>query len=275
MRKLTSNDFKMKDSFKISGAVLLILSFFLIYSCKKDKPTPPVLTTTAVTAISYTTATSGGNITADNGASVTTRGVCWGTSQNPTTSNSISSGGSGTGNFTSSLTNLTTGTTYYVRAYATNSAGTGYGTQVSFTTDKYPGIRLKTGTLLNSGAYIYFLALSKDVNYFNLTTTEKFAYRKTDADWYIDGDIIPFTTNYKEFTKPVGTYYLLLSGSGTVVVTTITVAAGDQTVIVSGTTYGGISISVVRPKKSVEYEQLKLKLIEYFIPGQTEYIIQR
>ena len=95
----------------------------------------PTLTTTAVTAITQTSAVSGGNVTNDGGAAVTARGVCWSTSANPTTANSHTTDGSGTGIFTSNLTGLTPGTTYYVRAYATNSAGTAYGNPDSFTTD--------------------------------------------------------------------------------------------------------------------------------------------
>ena len=97
--------------------------------------TLPTVSTTTVTSITSTSATSGGNVTATGGASVTARGVCWSTSQNPTVSNSHTTNGSGTGSFTSSMTGLTAGTTYYVRAYATNSAGTAYGNQVSFTTN--------------------------------------------------------------------------------------------------------------------------------------------
>ncbi len=97
-------------------------------------PIFPVLTTTTASAVTSSSATSGGNITSDGGTSVTARGVCWSTSQNPTTANSKTSNGTGTGSFTSSITGLSPGTTYYVRAYATNSAGTGYGDQVSFTT---------------------------------------------------------------------------------------------------------------------------------------------
>jgi formylglycine-generating enzyme required for sulfatase activity len=95
----------------------------------------PTVTTTAVSGITATTATSGGNVTSDGGASVTARGVCWSTSANPTTSNSKTTNGSGTGSFTSSISGLSPATTYHVRAYATNSAGTGYGADVAFTTD--------------------------------------------------------------------------------------------------------------------------------------------
>jgi hypothetical protein len=94
----------------------------------------PTVTTSAVTGITQTTATSGGNVTSDGGSSVTARGVCWSTSPNPTTANNKTTNGTGTGSFTSNLTGLTPGTPYYVRAYATNSQGTGYGNQVSFTT---------------------------------------------------------------------------------------------------------------------------------------------
>ena len=96
--------------------------------------TVPTVTTTSVTNITATTATSGGNVTSDGGATVTARGVCWSTSHNPTASNSHTTNGSGTGSFPISITGLTSGTTYYVRAYATNSVGTAYGSEVNFTT---------------------------------------------------------------------------------------------------------------------------------------------
>jgi hypothetical protein len=94
----------------------------------------PTVTTTAISEIDKTTATGGGNVTADGGAEVTARGICWSTSQNPTISGSHTTDGTGTGSFTSAMTSLTASTTYYVRAYATNSAGTAYGEEVSFTT---------------------------------------------------------------------------------------------------------------------------------------------
>ncbi|MBM3919496.1 MAG: hypothetical protein FJ344_08370, partial [Sphingomonadales bacterium] len=93
----------------------------------------PVLSTTAVTGIGATTATTGGNITDDGGASITARGVAYGTSPGPLTHTaSFTSDGTGTGVFTSTLTGLTASTLYYVRAYATNSVGTAYGNEVSF-----------------------------------------------------------------------------------------------------------------------------------------------
>ena len=96
---------------------------------------PPTVTTNNVTGITETTAVCGGNVTADGGAMVTARGVCWSTSQNPTITGSHTTDGSGTGSYTSNITGLNTGTTYYVRAYATNSGGTSYGSRKSFTTN--------------------------------------------------------------------------------------------------------------------------------------------
>ncbi len=94
----------------------------------------PTVTTSNVTNVTQTTATGGGNVTADGGATVTERGICWSTNHNPTVSNSHANSGTGTGSFTVNMSNLTPNTTYYVRAYATNSVGTSYGDEVSFTT---------------------------------------------------------------------------------------------------------------------------------------------
>lgn len=96
---------------------------------------PLVSTTTAVSFISLTTAFSGGTITSENGASITSRGVCWSnTTTSPTITNSKTVDGSGIGTFASSLSGLLPSTTYYTRAYATNSIGTAYGPAISFTT---------------------------------------------------------------------------------------------------------------------------------------------
>jgi len=97
----------------------------------------PVLTTVAVTNNTGTQATSGGIITSDGGAEVTARGVCWSTSQNPTTANSKTTNGTGIGTFASSITGLAANSIYYLRAYATNSSGTSYGNQLSLSTSAF------------------------------------------------------------------------------------------------------------------------------------------
>lgn len=94
----------------------------------------PTITTTALSAITSTSANTGGNITNDGGATVTERGVCWSTSSTPTTSNAKSTNGTGIGNFTSSITGLIESTTYYIRSFATNAIGTTYGNELSFKT---------------------------------------------------------------------------------------------------------------------------------------------
>jgi hypothetical protein len=100
-------------------------------------PPPTVEPTTAATSITKTTAVTGGNVTADLGNAVTARGVCWSTTQNPTTANSKTTETGTTGVFASNITGLNPGNTYYVRAYATSAMGTSYGTQISFKTSDY------------------------------------------------------------------------------------------------------------------------------------------
>lgn len=103
----------------------------------------PTVTTTTASDIDYTSATVGGTVTADGGMEVTERGVCWNQTGNPTLTDNHTVVGQGLGAFTTSLTDLIEGQTYYVRAYATNSIGTAYGDQISFTTDEHgplPGV---------------------------------------------------------------------------------------------------------------------------------------
>ncbi len=92
---------------------------------------PNGITTNAVTNINGTTATCGGHIASSSGSPITAKGVCWSTNHNPTITDAHTSDDIGKGNFTSFITGITAGT-YYVRAYATNSAGTAYGNEVSF-----------------------------------------------------------------------------------------------------------------------------------------------
>jgi hypothetical protein len=94
----------------------------------------PTVYTTFITNITETTAQSGGQIDSDGGEAITARGVCWSTSSGPTTAGDKTTDGTGTGTFTSSVTGLTNGQTYYLRAYATNSIGTAYGLERVFTT---------------------------------------------------------------------------------------------------------------------------------------------
>ncbi len=121
--------------------VLLILamsSSFLLSTCRKEeyKVELPAIYTLAVTEITDTTAKSGGNITYDGGGEITSKGVVWSTSQDPTFEQhtGLTVEGAGAGLFYSVLTGIAKNKTYYVRAYATNSAGTVYGNAISFNT---------------------------------------------------------------------------------------------------------------------------------------------
>ncbi len=95
----------------------------------------PSVSTDQITAITSSSATGGGNVINDGGQTVTARGICWSTSPNPDiTSPTKTNDGTGTGVFVSNISGLTSNTTYYVRAYATNIIGTAYGVQEQFTT---------------------------------------------------------------------------------------------------------------------------------------------
>jgi len=144
----------------VKNAAVAVCATLVLATCGKDEPKKEpkvlVLTTVDASAITTVSAVSGGNITDDGGAEVTARGVCWGTANNPTISGSKSTDGKGIGSFTSTITGLTAGTKYYVRAYATNSAGTAYGNEVSFTTvkpDPEPDIKVENETALTQTVF--------------------------------------------------------------------------------------------------------------------------
>lgn len=122
-----------RDSLTSATLILSAWMMCFINSCE-EKTNLPAVTTSAAAGITKTAAASGGNVTDDGGDEVTVKGVCWSTSENPTVSGKKTSDGSGPGPFTSSITGLTPGTRYYVRAYAGSSSGTGYGQNVSFMT---------------------------------------------------------------------------------------------------------------------------------------------
>ena len=141
----------------------------------------PEVTTTIISAVTNSGATGGGNVTNDGGAPVSNRGICWSQSHNPSVSDSHTSDGSGTGAFISDMAGLSSNNYYYVRAYATNNAGTGYGSEVVFSTSgtvtDYDGNDYKT---INIGTQIWMAE--------NLRTTK-----------YMNGDPIPNVTDGNEW----------------------------------------------------------------------------
>jgi len=160
-------------------------------TCQAVVPNLPTLTTTAISGIYKDRAAGGGEITSDGGGPVTSRGICWSTSANPTTNDAKTVNGIGTGIFTGSMANLNGVTTYYVRAYAANGGGTAYGNEVTFVTQQY--------TLRDigpAGGYVFY-----------------------DKGYYSDGwrymEAAPFATQWS--SKRPGAYNILIGGTGTVV----------------------------------------------------------
>jgi uncharacterized protein (TIGR02145 family) len=141
----------------------------------------PVVTTSAITNISTTSASSGGEVTDDGGVTVTARGVCWSTTTGPTVAlTTRTENGTGEGEFTSSITGLTPETTYYVRAYATNQYGTSYGAELSFTASASvlpPSATTSSATPVGTTT----ATLNGLVNANGLSTTVTFEYGTTTS----------------------------------------------------------------------------------------------
>ncbi len=122
------NDRVWKHQFLILGLVLVILN-----SCIKEKSLSlPELSTIPLSGITSTSVISGGNVSSDGGSTIVARGMCWSTNIDPTVSDNITSDGTGAGSFSSSVSGLTSGVDYYMRAYATNKEGTSYGNEFLF-----------------------------------------------------------------------------------------------------------------------------------------------
>jgi uncharacterized protein (TIGR02145 family) len=149
------------------------------------------LSTLSISNIISTSASSGGTVTNNGGTPVTQRGVVWSTNPNPTTANNTTNDGSGAGSFNSNLSGLTENTIYYVRAYATNSAGTAYGNEVSFTTTV--GIITTPGAGVTFADYTYssiILGNGQEWMAENLRTTV-----------YANGDSIPNITDNTQWAN--------------------------------------------------------------------------
>ena len=158
----------------ITAIVLLLAT-----ACKKEEPaTKPSLSTTPTSNITATSATSGGIIADDGGASITGNGVCWSISENPTIEGSKTNESVGAGQFVSNLTGLAAGTTYHVRAYATNAVGTSYGADMTFLTlGEAPACLVQAATNLTATS----ATLNGTVNPNDLSTVVTFEYGATSS----------------------------------------------------------------------------------------------
>jgi uncharacterized protein (TIGR02145 family) len=127
----------MKSSFRTSIIILLFPGIILVSGSCKNNSGQILITTTDISGIKQAGAVSGGNITSGKKINISARGVCWDIGTEPTILNELTIDGSGAGNYTSVLTGLKPGTSYYLRAYAITDKDTLYGNVVSFTTMDY------------------------------------------------------------------------------------------------------------------------------------------
>jgi uncharacterized protein (TIGR02145 family) len=167
----------MKPTIKLIGLIFLSLYF---YSCKED-PKPPSLATKDITEITGITAISGGTILDDGGGPIIDNGVCWSTTIDQPTIDENKTMENISVTYVSTLTQLSPNTTYYVRAYATNTGGTGYGNSISFTTmGDEPTVM--GSSVINLGVNTATLSCSINPNFVN--TTVNFEWGTTTSYGY-------------------------------------------------------------------------------------------
>jgi len=180
---------------KNSTLIIACFTLMLTYSCSKDVSIKiPTVSTNSITDITKSTAKCGGNVTNDGSETLNGRGLCWSTTPIPTIKDSITKEATSTGYFYSAMTKLLPKTKYYVRAYASNSAGVGYGEIFSFTT---------SDGVIDESSVTYGVLKDNNGNTYKIVKigTQVWMAENLKVITYNDGDTIPNSTNSLNWSK--------------------------------------------------------------------------
>lgn len=237
--------------------IIASLLYFVFFACEKEEEKSaalPIVETASVDEIYNTTARVGGRITSGGATAITERGIYWGTSANPETTGSKLQIGSGTGIFYDTLTGLTKGTKYYVKAYAINSKGTSLGDETNFTTQvNLPTVSTSAVTECTSTTARVGGAVSDDGGY---EITQRGVYWGTKSNLLLNGYKLLIGSGTGEFSQTLTeldrsvTYYVMAFATnvkGTtcgeeVSFTTVPVLASVYTVTASNITTDSATI---------------------------------
>jgi hypothetical protein len=208
----------MKSIYRTFGLTFLILAGMLI-SCKKSG-VPPVVETSPITNVTAFSATCGGTVTDEGSSPVTAYGVCWAAKLNPTVQDLKTEDGAGVGEYISNIAGLYAGISYFVRAYATNAAGTSYGATRSFIpSGKTPGATATpasniTATSATLNGFVESNSFITTVTFQYGTTTNYETTVPTDRDPLAEDESGDVSANITGLT-PSTTYYYRVVATNT------------------------------------------------------------
>lgn len=220
----------------------------------------PTVTTTAVTNITTTSATSGGNVTNNGGGNVTARGIVYGTSVDPSLSNGAQQvlGGTGTGSFISTM-NVTAGQTYHVRAFATNSAGTSYGQNLTFSTTSIQPPSLSTNGASN-------ISSNSAISGGNITSLGNGTLSQAGVCWNTTGN--PTIANAKTTDGSLGAFTSTIAGLNFNTRYFVRAYATNQ----AGTSYGNQIEFTTKSNLTIGQNFGGGKLAYEFVPGEAGFV---